>query len=320
MVIGKTNGASSVNAGGGTSYTVTVTNNGPSEVTGAVVTDPAPTGMTIGAWSCAVTTAGSGGSVTTACGTASGSGALNTTANLKVGGVVTYTIAATVTAGSGTVTNTASVAPPSGTSNPGTGCVTGGGITRSFSSGTCSSSDADTVTVIPAPAASNDSATTPLNTPVKIIAYANDSASEGATLDLATIDVDPATAGRQISITVAGEGSFDASANDGTVTFTPVTGFTGVVTVPYTISDSLDQTSNTANITVTVLNTEASTGPAANNDGAATPLNTPVTIPATANDAPGTGQTLTASSVDLDPATAGQQTDVTTAQGTWDSG
>ena len=148
LVIGKTNSASSVNAGGSTSYTVTVTNNGPSEVTGAVVTDPAPTGLTIGAWSCAVTTAGSGGSVTTACGTASGSGALNTTANLKVGGVVTYTIAATVTAGSGTVTNTASVAPPSGTSNPGTGCVTGGGITRSFSSGTCSSSDADTVNAV----------------------------------------------------------------------------------------------------------------------------------------------------------------------------
>ena len=109
------------------------------------MTDPAPTGLTIGSWTCAVTSPGTGGIVTTACGAASGSGPLNTTANLKVGGVVTYTIAATVTAATGTVTNTATVTPPPGISNNGTSCVTSGGITRSLNGQTCSSSDTDTV-------------------------------------------------------------------------------------------------------------------------------------------------------------------------------
>jgi len=129
-------------------YTVTVTNNGPNEVTGAVVTNPAPAGLTIGAWTCAVTSAGSGGVVTTACGATSGFGPLNTTANLKVGGVVTYTIAATVTATRGSVTNTATVKPPPGAINSGASCTTiTGSNARTFDAvtGICSASDTDTV-------------------------------------------------------------------------------------------------------------------------------------------------------------------------------
>jgi len=147
LVIGKTDNASAVTAGGSTTYTVTVTNNGPSPVTGAVITDPAPAGLTIGAWTCAVTSAGSGGVVTTACGAPNGSGPLNTTANLKNGGVVTYTIAATVTAVGGTVKNAASVAPPAGTTNPGTSCTSlPDPNARSFNAGTCTASDLDDVT------------------------------------------------------------------------------------------------------------------------------------------------------------------------------
>jgi uncharacterized repeat protein (TIGR01451 family) len=131
-----------------TTYTVRVANNGPNEVTGAIVSAPAPTGLSIGAWTCAVTAAGSGGSVTTACGAASGIGALNTTANLKVGGVVTYTIAATATL-VGNVTYAASVKAPQGTTNSGTSCTTmTGSLARSFdaATGTCSASDTDPVT------------------------------------------------------------------------------------------------------------------------------------------------------------------------------
>ena len=85
LAITKTDGVSSVNAGGTTTYTITVTNNGPSQVSGATVVDTAPAGLTIGAWTCAVTNAGSGGSVTTACGAASGSGNINTTYTDKSG-------------------------------------------------------------------------------------------------------------------------------------------------------------------------------------------------------------------------------------------
>ncbi|WP_022970186.1 beta strand repeat-containing protein, partial [Arenimonas oryziterrae] len=118
LSVTKTDGAASVNAGGATSYTIVVTNNGPSDVTAATVVDTAPAGLTIGAWTCAVTTAGTG-SVTTACGAASGSGNINTTATLRSGGVITYTVAATVAGtATGTIANTVTVAVPAGTTDP----------------------------------------------------------------------------------------------------------------------------------------------------------------------------------------------------------
>ena len=49
LVITKTDGVTTVIAAGSTTYTVVVTNNGPSEVTSAPVTDPVQTGLTIGA-------------------------------------------------------------------------------------------------------------------------------------------------------------------------------------------------------------------------------------------------------------------------------
>src|SRR5256885_1962564 len=116
LAITKTDGVASVTAGGGTTYTVTVTNNGPSDVTNATVTDTAPANVTFGAWTCSVSNPGSGGSVTTACGAASGSGNLATTATMQPGAVIIYTVPATISAGAtGTIANTATVAVPAGT-------------------------------------------------------------------------------------------------------------------------------------------------------------------------------------------------------------
>ena len=61
LVISKTDGVTTVLATSSTIYTVVVTNNGPSEVTSAPVTDPVQRALTIRCWTCAVTTAGSGG-------------------------------------------------------------------------------------------------------------------------------------------------------------------------------------------------------------------------------------------------------------------
>ena len=58
-------------------------------MTGATITDTFPAALTSVSWTCAA----SGGS---SCGSASGSGNLNTTANLLAGGTVTYTVNATV--------------------------------------------------------------------------------------------------------------------------------------------------------------------------------------------------------------------------------
>ena len=119
LAITKTDGVASVNAGGSTTYTITVTNNGPSEVTGATVVDTAPAALTFGSWTCAVSNPGSGGTVTTACGAASGAGNLNTTVTMKNGAVISYTVPATVAGGAtGSITNTATVTAPAGTTDP----------------------------------------------------------------------------------------------------------------------------------------------------------------------------------------------------------
>lgn len=68
LAIVKTNPAGSAPPGGTTTYTLVVSNNGPAEVTTTPVTDPAPAKLTFGNWTCAVTTPGSAGGVTTACG------------------------------------------------------------------------------------------------------------------------------------------------------------------------------------------------------------------------------------------------------------
>ena len=109
-------------AGGTASYTITVTNNGPSGVAGATVVDTAPAGMTIGNWSCAVTNAGSGGALTTGCGTTSGTGNLNTSVTMKNGAVITYTLPVTYSAAiTGSIANSASVSVPGGTTDPSSG-------------------------------------------------------------------------------------------------------------------------------------------------------------------------------------------------------
>ena len=79
----------------------------------------APPALTIGNWTCLVTSAGSGGTATTACGSASGTGNLATTATLRPGAVITYTVPATVAAGAvGSVVNSATVSTPVGVSDP----------------------------------------------------------------------------------------------------------------------------------------------------------------------------------------------------------
>ena len=89
-------------------YSIIVTNTGPISVASAPVTDTFPSELTSVTWTCS---ASSGSS----CGSASGSGNLNTTANLLAGGTVTYTVNATVAASaSGSITNTAFVAAPGG--------------------------------------------------------------------------------------------------------------------------------------------------------------------------------------------------------------
>jgi len=97
-------------------YTVVATNNGPLPVTGAMIGNSLPAQLTGVTWTC--TGANNG-----VCGTASGSGALNTTANLPVGASVTYKVTGTVVAGSGmgVLSYLATIAPAAGITDPTSG-------------------------------------------------------------------------------------------------------------------------------------------------------------------------------------------------------
>jgi uncharacterized repeat protein (TIGR01451 family) len=111
LSITKTNESATVPIGGVTVYQIVVTNNGPSDVTGAMVTDILPAAITSATWTC---TASTGSSCTPA-----GSGSINDTINLLAGGTVTYSLFASIsTSASGVLLNTANVTAPSIVSDP----------------------------------------------------------------------------------------------------------------------------------------------------------------------------------------------------------
>ena len=92
-------------------YTITVTNAGPTDAVGAVVTDVFPAALTGVTWTCV----GAGGGVCSP----SGSGSINESVTVPVGGTVTFTATGTVSpAAVGVLVNTATVAPPPGASDP----------------------------------------------------------------------------------------------------------------------------------------------------------------------------------------------------------
>ncbi|AMJ65624.1 T9SS type A sorting domain-containing protein [Hymenobacter sp. PAMC 26628] len=99
------------------------------------------------------------------------------------------------------------------------------------------------------PFLSDDVAGTAYNQPVSINVLNNDIFSY-ATYKSGTVDLDLNTPGVQSSLALA-QGTFSVTP-EGTVTFTPSGTFAGVVTVPYTAGDMLDQTASPANITVVV--------------------------------------------------------------------
>jgi CshA-type fibril repeat protein/VCBS repeat-containing protein len=101
-----------------------------------------------------------------------------------------------------------------------------------------------------APVAVDDNATTTQDQPVSFNITDNDTDADG-TVDITTVDLDPATAGQQTAATIAGEGEYVYN-NDGTVTFTPERIFLGTSTMTYTVADDLGKPSETATITVEV--------------------------------------------------------------------
>ena len=101
LAITKTNGAASTVPGASTTYTIAASNAGPSNAS-ATVADTFPASLTCN-WTCV----GAGGGTCAA----NGSGNINQSVVLPVGGAVTYTASCTISAAAtGTLSNTATVA------------------------------------------------------------------------------------------------------------------------------------------------------------------------------------------------------------------
>ncbi|KAB2731087.1 DUF7507 domain-containing protein [Brucella intermedia] len=115
LKITKDDGVTSYSAGQTVTYSIVVSNAGPFGAMGARISDPLPAGITNASWSCGGATGGA------FCGAASGTGGINTTANLPAGASVTYTLAMTIPDSfTGDLVNTATVTPPLGTPDPNT--------------------------------------------------------------------------------------------------------------------------------------------------------------------------------------------------------
>ena len=104
---------------------------------------------------------------------------------------------------------------------------------------------------LPAPVATNNTATTPINTAVTFPVTADDSATGPLTVIASSSDLDPSTPGED-KIRIVPEGKYTAN-GDGTVTFEPNAGATGSVTpIQYTVKDSSGNVSNTATLSITI--------------------------------------------------------------------
>ena len=114
LSITKSDGGNNVNGGGSTVYTITVSNNGPSSVTGAILADPVTAGLTKTVVVCSATP----GACVTAPTVVQLEGGSFALPLLASSGTYQITVTANVTAASGSVSNTATVATPAGITDP----------------------------------------------------------------------------------------------------------------------------------------------------------------------------------------------------------
>jgi LPXTG-site transpeptidase (sortase) family protein len=114
LSVTKSDGQDFYLAGGTLTYTIVVSNGGPSDVVGATVTDTLPTQIDSWSWVCTSQAGGANG-----CDPYTGSADFSDTVNLPVGGSITYTVTANLAASAtGLLTNTVTIAPPTGYTDP----------------------------------------------------------------------------------------------------------------------------------------------------------------------------------------------------------
>ena len=107
-----------------------------------------------------------------------------------------------------------------------------------------------TITDTDSPVAVNNSGTTPQNTPIQLNITNNDVDADG-TINEASVDLDPLTAGVQVTFTNSSQGTWTVNST-GDVIFTPIPTFLGTATVTYTVLDNNGNISNVATVSILV--------------------------------------------------------------------
>jgi uncharacterized repeat protein (TIGR01451 family) len=252
LSISKTDGFASSVAGNAVSYTIVATNNGPSAVTGATITDTLPAALSGATWTCSASTGSS-------CATPDGTGNINTTADLLNGGTATYTLTATLdSTATGILENVANVAVPTGVSD-GTPANNTGTDTNNIT-GTADLS----ITKTDGTGVTTEVAGTSIT--YTVIATNNGpSAVTGATIT----DTLPATLTGATWTCVASTGSSCATP-DGTGNINTTANLLNGGTATYTLTAAIASTavgslSNTATIEAPPGVTDANSGPGGNN-------------------------------------------------------
>ncbi len=115
LTVTKDDGVSFYTAGGTLTYSITVTNQGPSDAFGMTVSDPRPAQITSWTWTCESSSPDPDPAAYACTGDASNPAAFGDSLDLPLGASVTYRVEAQVDpAATGALTNTVTVAPPAG--------------------------------------------------------------------------------------------------------------------------------------------------------------------------------------------------------------
>lgn len=118
LQITKNNGMIVYSAGSAVTYTIAVTNNGPGNAVGAVISDAFQLNLSDWSWACTSQSKGASGCDPAASNTSN----FSDTIDLPAGSSIVYTVTASIRAdASGSLVNTASIAPPAGMVDPAPG-------------------------------------------------------------------------------------------------------------------------------------------------------------------------------------------------------
>lgn len=188
-----------------------------------------------------------------------------------------------------------------------TGKITSTAISYTIKDNTGLTSNSATISMMvnpkTAPVANPDETTTPEDSNITFSLVANDTDLNGNnTIDVASVDLDPGTGGRQTSFTVTGQGSFTVT-NAGILTFVPVPNYFSppgtATTITYTVADTDDLRSTAGTITLTI--SAVADTPVAVSDAVTANEDLPITFSLTANDTDADGNnTIDPASIDLD--------------------